>query len=432
MDENEWSSREPVCFLLFVSSTYQINMAIGDFHRVFQTSRQSIFRVHESITELAWRDLFGEEPRLHLEQQILYTLDQQKMLLSITKVNEKEYEFVLSFTNLTRISRELMGRGQHTPPLPQNELVWHSDKMKQILFIIEQVTQVDSTVLLLGESGVGKSAIAKAIHQLSLRKDKPFISVNCGALPENLIESELFGYESGSFTGGKKGGQAGLFEAAHTGTIFLDEIAELPYSAQSKLLEVLQENTFRRVGGVKKIEVDVRVIAATNKVLPTLIRQQRFREDLFYRLNVVPLEIPPLRERKEDIPLLTHYFLDKFNLKYKKSRRISAQSLERFTKHNWPGNIRELENLIERMVVTDVEPTGTAEVEKEPAPEPPGLHITGIMPLKQAKRQLEKELVCRAYQELGSTYKAARVLGVDQSTIVKKLKEYNLGQEVDE
>ncbi|MET3291216.1 UNVERIFIED_CONTAM: transcriptional regulator with PAS, ATPase and Fis domain [Brevibacillus sp. OAP136] len=435
MTENEWMSREAVCFLLFVSSTYQINLAIGDFHRVFQTKRPCIFRSHASITELGWSELFTDEPRLDLEQQILYTHDQQKMLLSITKVNEKEYEFVLGFTNLTRSSKELLVRGQHHPPLTQHELVWHSDKMKQILYIIEQVTHVDSTVLLLGESGVGKSAIAKAIHQMSLRKDKPFLTVNCGALPENLIESELFGYESGSFTGGKKGGQAGLFEAAHTGTLFLDEIAELPYNAQSKLLEVLQENTFRRVGGVKKVEVDVRVIAATNKVLPTMIKQNRFREDLFYRLNVVPLEIPPLRERKEDIPLLLRYFLNKFNLKYKKGKRLSEETVQRFTQHQWPGNIRELENLVERIVVTDQAEEVTFADATSPAPQSPDapeLVIKGIMPLKQAKRQLERELVTRAYSQFGSTYKAAKVLEVDQSTIVKKLKDYNLVQETEE
>lgn len=429
MAENERMGREPVSFILFISSTYQIKMMIGDYSRVFQTNIHCIFHMEEWITELDWRSLFSEEPNLNLEQQILYTHDQQKLLLSITKVNEKEFEFVLNFTNLTRCSHLMMVRDQLSTPLSNQELVWYSEKMKQIFYIIEQITQVDTTVLLLGESGVGKSAIAKAIHLMSLRKESPFVSINCGALPENLIESELFGYESGTFTGGKKGGKAGLFEAAHKGTIFLDEIAELPYSAQSKLLEVLQEGTIRRVGDVRKIEVDVRVIAATNKDLSQMIRNNLFREDLFYRLHVVPVEIPPLRERREEIPLFIDHFLKKFNNKYKTAKELSDQTKDKLVRHHWPGNIRELENLMERMVVTGKEELELFnDEEKMPMTEsrPAEVLVHGIMPLKIAKKQLEKELVFRAYQEFGSTYKAAKALDVDQSTVVKKLKEYNL------
>jgi transcriptional regulator with PAS, ATPase and Fis domain len=300
-----------------------------------------------------------------------------------------------------------------------------SGKMKKVMDIIHKIASVDSTVLLLGESGVGKSMLARVIHQVSSRREQPFLSINCGTLPDSLIESELFGYEPGSFTGGKSGGKKGLLEAADGGTVFLDEIAELPFHVQSKLLEVLQENTFRRIGSVEKQKTNIRIIAATNKDLKQMVSEKRFREDLYYRLHVVPLAIPPLRERREDILPLAEHFVQVFNQKYNRRFILSADSRERFLNYHWPGNVRELENTIERMVVTFSEESGDIWGEVSGTLELLPAGSGGeLPPLKEAKKQLEKELILRAYQRYENTYKAAEALQVDQSTIVKKLKQY--------
>ncbi|RKQ15963.1 sigma-54 interaction domain-containing protein [Ureibacillus endophyticus] len=225
----------------------------------------------------------------------------------------------------------------------------HSKEMNQILETVYQIANVDSTVLLLGESGVGKDRIANIIHEESLRSDKgSFVKINCGAIPPELLESELFGYEKGAFTGANKDGKAGYFEFADKGTIFLDEIGELPKNLQVKLLRVIQDQTVTRVGGLKEKQIDVRIIAATNRDLEMMVKQGDFREDLFYRLNVVPIVIPPLRKRREDIPFLISYYLEQFNSKYSKNINLDTETLEKLYKYNWPGNIRELSNVIER------------------------------------------------------------------------------------
>mgnify|MGYP003393943727 CR=1 FL=1 len=230
-------------------------------------------------------------------------------------------------------------------------MVGASLQMNRVYELIERVSDSDSTILIQGESGTGKEIVAKTIHYNSPRRDKPLIPINCGAIPEALLESELFGHEKGAFTGATAS-RTGRFELAHGGTLFLDEIGELPLSLQVKLLRVLQERTFERVGGVKSIQVDVRIIAATNQDLEKGIEEKRFREDLYYRLNVIPINIPPLRKRKDDIPLLVDHFIDKFNhKKNKKVDGITPEALNLLHNYYWPGNIRELENLIERMIV---------------------------------------------------------------------------------
>lgn len=230
-------------------------------------------------------------------------------------------------------------------------MVGSSLQMNRVYELIERVADSDSTILIQGESGTGKEIVAKTIHYNSPRRDKPLIPINCGAIPEALLESELFGHEKGAFTGATAS-RTGRFELAHGGTLFLDEIGELPLSLQVKLLRVLQEQTFERVGGVKSIQVDVRIIAATNQDLEKSIEEKRFREDLYYRLNVIPINIPPLRKRKDDIPLLVNHFIDKFNhKKNKKVDGITPEALSLLHNYYWPGNIRELENLIERMIV---------------------------------------------------------------------------------
>jgi len=250
-------------------------------------------------------------------------------------------------TRMKNSDKVILGEGE----IDQYGIVGCSEKIREIYQTIEQVAETKTTILITGETGTGKELIAQAIHRGSPRKNNAFIKINCGAIAESLIESELFGYEKGAFTGAAAP-KPGKFELAHEGTIFLDEIGELPKDMQVKLLQVLQDQTFERVGGIKTLQVDARIIAATNRDLLKEIKEGNFREDLYYRLNVVPIKMPPLRERKEDIPSLTRYFLDRFNDKLNKNmKEITPQVLDCFKKYSWPGNIRELENLIERIVL---------------------------------------------------------------------------------
>jgi transcriptional regulator with GAF, ATPase, and Fis domain len=230
-------------------------------------------------------------------------------------------------------------------------IITNSIKLKKVLRSVEQVAATDSTVLILGESGTGKELLARAVHNVSARSDRPLVKVDCSTLPANLIESELFGHEKGAFTGATSR-KIGRYEIADRGTIFLDEIGELPLELQTKLLRVLQDNEFERLGGTKTINVDVRVIAATNRDLDKAIEKHEFREDLYYRLNVFPIEIPPLRERKGDIELLVNHFVSKFSKKVgKKITSIPQSIMDTLTNYQWPGNVRELENIIERAVI---------------------------------------------------------------------------------
>ncbi len=236
------------------------------------------------------------------------------------------------------------------------KIIGKSEVMQNIFRLIEKVAPTDSTILIRGQSGTGKELIARAVHFNSLRREKRFIAVDCGALPETLLESELFGHIKGSFTGAVVT-KRGLLEVADEGTFFLDEVGDLSLGIQSKLLRVLQEKEFRPVGGIKNIKVDVRLIAATNKNLEEMIRQRKFRDDLFYRLNIVPLHIPPLKQRTEDIPLIAHHFLDIYNEKRdKKIKGFSSEAMNIFMEYEWPGNVRELENIIERLVIMSDSP----------------------------------------------------------------------------
>ncbi|MGE5703159.1 MAG: sigma-54 interaction domain-containing protein [Clostridia bacterium] len=424
---HEHPLKNEVNLMLFLSSTYKIEMVVGDPETVFQTEVDDLFWLQKDFTTLEWSKLFLSEPDFNLNEQFLFTREQQKVLLSITKVSTTEFEFIISLINVTKSMELKLQHSEHGQGADSSRFVGSSEKMNKIMDIVKKISQVNSTVLLLGESGVGKSFLAREIHAMSERAELPFVSLNCGSLPKDLIESELFGYEPGTFTGGKKGGKIGLFEAADKGTIFLDEIAELPYDVQSKLLEVLQESTIRKIGGVQARKIDVRIIAATNRDLSALVDKQLFRKDLFYRLNVVPLRIPSLRERKEEIPMLVQHFLDIFNKKYNQSKRISKQIKLKLMEYDWPGNIRELENIIERIVVTNSEDVFEFLLKEADLQlfEENTVSIQGLLPLKVAKKIIEKELILKAHQLYGSTYKAAKALQVDQSTVVKKLKQYN-------
>ncbi len=298
-----------------------------------------------------------------------------------------------------------------------------SDAISLLKNTIYKVAPTDSTVLLLGESGVGKTLVAKAIHTLSPRKDKPFISINCAAIPETLIEAELFGYEKGAFTGATQS-KKGKFELANGGTIFLDEIGELPLQSQSKLLKVLQEKELEKIGSEKSIFVDVRVIASTNKDLPSMVKNKEFREDLYYRLNVIPIRIPPLRERKEDIPLLVKHFLDKFNTQYKKHISVTKEALSAMMEYDWPGNIRELENLIERLVVINTQDISKEDINFVLRPNYEKKFEKDIPNLIQ---YTEKEAIINALEKCGYVKsKAAKILGFSLRQLDYRIKKYNI------
>ncbi len=301
-----------------------------------------------------------------------------------------------------------------------------SPRMKQVEDILQKVSFVDSTVLLLGRSGVGKSRIARLIHNASSRSHQNFLSVNCGALPESLMEAELFGYAPGSFTGADRSGKRGIFEAANGGTVFLDEVADLPVSLQVKLLQVLQDRCIRRIGATSPVMIDARVIAATNRDLPLLVRQREFREDLYYRLNVIPIEIPSLCERREEIIPLARLFLNRLSEKYGLQKSFDPLVEAAFESYHWPGNVRELENLVERLFIIHDELV----IMWEHLPSNIRTSETGASAnprfgsLREAKRELECQMIIHAYSIYQSTYKVAEVLQVDQSTIVKKMQKY--------
>lgn len=314
--------------------------------------------------------------------------------------------------------------------LGKSEIVGQSKEILRVQELAYQAAQVDATVLLLGETGVGKDLFALSIHKQSLRKEGPFIKVNCAAIPDTLLESELFGYEKGAFTGAQVKGKPGLFELADSGTILLDEVGDLPLSLQAKLLRVIQEKEITRIGGTHSLKLDLRIIAATNHDLLQLVRKGRFREDLYYRLNVIPILIPPLRERQEDISLLVKHYLDLFNKKYNRCKELSFTALEVLSDYHWPGNVRELKNLLERIVVIInddlITPDHLRSITQKPGIEKSPLDNGQGIKLIEAVAKVEKELINRVLQNEKSTRKAANVLGVSQPTIVRKIKKYGL------
>ncbi len=339
-------------------------------------------------------------------------------------------------------TRELNDRNYHPDPeeIGRYDIIGRSKQMMAVYDVISKVADTPSTVLITGESGTGKELIARALHQHSSRRNKPFIAINCAAIPQNLMESELFGHEKGAFTGAISS-RAGRFELAHEGTLFLDEIGEIPVEMQVKMLRALQEGSFERVGGIQTIKVEVRVVAATNQNLQEKIKQGTFREDLFYRLNVVPIHLPPLRERRSDIPLLVQHFIDKFNLRLRKSiEGITPEALNSLQEYQWPGNIRELENVIERCLLFAL---GAQITLQELPPEllqsgaqggvyiPPAIACDMSMSLpelwKIQKERLEREMLRRALdQTQGNVTKAADLLGISRKSMQKKMKDLGL------
>lgn len=312
--------------------------------------------------------------------------------------------------------------------LGEGAIIANSKSFGEVIALAQRVATFDgATVLILGESGTGKESVAKLIVNNSPRKNQPYLQVNCGAIPENLVESELFGYEKGAFTGADVKGRKGLFEAANGGTVFLDEIGDLPLHMQVKLLRVLQQRQVTRVGGTDPVPLDVRVIAATNRHLEKMVQEGTFREDLYYRLNVVTITIPPLRERKEDIIPLINHFLMVANQKYNTNKSIYSDTIDAFEGYHWPGNVRELENLLENLVITtpgDIicRENLPSKLRISPMPATPSDAVPTS--LKNAVEQAEYEIIERAIQQHGSIRRAAAVLGVSPSTITRKLQTY--------
>ena len=307
-----------------------------------------------------------------------------------------------------------------------DQIVGSSPALESVLAEVERVAPTDSTVLVLGETGTGKELMARAIHNLSGRRGRPFVKLNCAAIPFDLLESELFGHEKGAFTGAVAQ-KLGRFEMADTGTLFLDEIGDLPLALQPKLLRVLQEQEFERLGSNKTIHVDVRLIAATHRDLSQMIRNNQFREDLFYRLNVFPIEIPPLRERREDIPLLVHYFVSRLSrLMQKRIKSIPKPAMDALTSSPWPGNVRELENFIERAVILtqgDELNVPMAELKKSAA-----WNAVPVSTFQEAERQAIIEALRAASGRISGRGAAAERLGLKRTTLQNKMRRLNIAK----
>jgi transcriptional regulator with PAS, ATPase and Fis domain len=362
----------------------------------------------------------------HLVRVISYSQDQTE----IWKLQE-QYE---------ELQRKVKGYQTEVEDLREKELGHHSfiarsNQTQQILKTIQNVAKTDATILFLGPTGVGKSTFARALHNQSNRIKEPFIEVNCSTIPESLFESEIFGYEPGSFTGGNKQGRQGLIEQADSGTLFLDEIGELPLAMQAKLLKVLQEKKIKRIGGKKERLINFRLIAATNQDLEKMVNEGKFRLDLYYRLNVIPIQIPSLLERKEDIPILIQHYLQKTNDKYQTLKKLHPSTYEVLTHYEWPGNIRELENLIERLILTIDEPaiypkhlplviTGAVEQNEDFSSFSIEQEINGKQDLKKTLEKIEIQLIAKAYKQCKTTYEMADYLGISQPSVIYKLKKY--------
>ncbi len=366
----------------------------------------------------------------------------KRAIISSSPVFDSEGNVIMVVTNVRditeiyRLREEMEEKERHTSKLnaeleiikskmAKNEGLVAVDKNTlNVLHLANKVSNLDTPVILFGETGVGKEVFAEYIYSNSSRNKERFIKVNCAAIPQNLIESELFGYEGGAFTGADKNGKMGLFELADKGTIFLDEIGELPLEMQSKILRVLQEKEIKRVGSPKSIAIDVRVIAATNRDLKEMVKDKSFREDLYYRLVVFPITIPPLRERIDDIEPLVNIFTEKANKKYRFSKSFTKEAIELLKAYSWPGNIRELVNVVERaLIISSREQIYSSELpmsEKKDV----NLVLRSSKNLKDIVEEIEYEYISAAYEEYKNVRAAAESLGMDASTFVRKRKRY--------
>lgn len=358
-----------------------------------------------------------EAMRLGAYDYLTKPIDRERFLVIVEKALERHW---LASEN-QQLRDRLVTRAHF------EEMIGDSEPMHQVYNLVEMVASSDVTVLLVGESGTGKELVARAIHHKSPRANGPFVTVNCGALPENLLESELFGYEKGAFTGAV-GTKMGRFELADGGTLFLDEVGELSLKSQVDFLRVLETKEFRRLGGTKLVKVDTRIIAATNRNLAEAVKQGEFREDLYYRLNVVPIRLPPLRDRRDDIPLLIESFLREFSTQHQREpKEVSREAMRLLRGYSWPGNIRQLRNVIERLVITVPEriihPPHLPEEIQATQDNPRTMLIT----LGTSLQEIEREVIRRTLAEVTNhRERAARLLGISLRTLQYKIKEYGI------
>ena len=373
------------------------------------------------------KSFFVQGYPIHDEQGVLrYVLN---YLIDVSEINELKEELHKVKSENLEIARKL--DSLQSALSRENSLIYVSKRIQALVHTIDLVADSDTTVLITGASGVGKEMIARTLHEKSPRRDRPFMKISCEAIPAPLLESELFGYEPGAFTGADAKGKSGLFEEGNQGTIFLDEIGEIPPALQVKLLQVLQEHAVRRIGGTKKIPVDIRVIAATNADVRGLIKERKFREDLFYRLNVIPIHVPGLEERREDIPLLARHFLDMFNKKYSRNKRFALNAVPYLAGLKYEGNIRQLRNLIERAILLSPEDVISIEdidLVHDLRDDRHGEQAAGgeERPLKDALEERERELLQASWARHRNTHAIARALKVSQPTISRKLKKYRI------
>ena len=422
---------------------------------------------YEKITGLSRKDLIGRNMYSLVNEKVFdysvtlevlqkkrpITIMQQVMgdkhfIVTGTPVFDENNEILLVVTNVRDITklntlraqledtRRINSRFYQT--LQENdgiehalqEMVVKSQAMVQVIKKAIKVAKAETSVLLLGESGVGKSMLARIIHQMSYRKDGPFIKINCGVIPDSLMESELFGYEKGAFTGALHSGKAGLIEAAHGGTVFLDEIGELKPDMQVKLLEVIEDKTFVKVGSHHPTKVNINIIAATNRDLKKMIKEGTFREDLYYRLNVVPIFIPPLRQRKEDVPALTVNILAKFNKQKKLNKRIAPGTIDILSRYSFPGNVRELVNIVERMIIMcEGDQIGIADLPaeiRETIKIVPNLPSSQKGSLRETMAEIESQMIRNAVSRCSTIAEASRELDIHPTTLWRKMTAYGI------
>ncbi len=382
----------------------------------FLLSKQSVN--FEMITRMRRRLFITTKPILNDNGDIKYIVYTSRDITEMKRLrNDLEKEAYL---------RKLYQR-QLIKQDDQNIYIAKSGKMKQVFEMVNKCSQVDSSVFITGKSGVGKGLVANKIHELGKRAPHPFLQINCAAIPDNLFESEIFGYEEGAFTGAKKQGKPGLLELAGEGTVFLDEIAELPLSLQAKFLQILQEGEFRRVGGTTSIRLRCRVISATNQPVEDLLKQGKFREDLFYRLCVVPIYVPALSERREEILPLAEIFLRRFNTKYGLNKHLNEEVENWMYNYDWQGNVRELQNMVERLaIVSDSDSIELSDITQvnQPVTGSDYLSLEDNITLRAANEKLERILIKRVTKAHKNSRDAAEALGISQATFLRKANKY--------
>lgn len=438
-NENDVTLTDEKGIVLRVSDSYEEHYGVSKEEivgkSVFELEQKGIFRPSVTVAVLKEKKKITVLQVNKKGDKVLTTgvpiLDEEGAIEHVISFNSIDIAEVTSlydnYSKLTSLMREYSEEIRHlrVRELGDKSLVVKSKEMSDINDLVLQIAEIDANVLITGETGVGKSMIAKVLHQTSNRSEGPFIEINCGTIPPTLIESELFGYEKGAFTGASNKGKKGKIELANEGTLFLDEIGELPLDMQIKLLQVIQQKVISRIGGLDKIKVDFRLVAATNKELEKAIQKGEFREDLYYRLSVIDINIPPLRERQDDIVPLIVNFLGKFNTLYQKDISISSDALMLLENYEWPGNIRQVENFIERLVVTFK--GKLAQVQDLPKEfqvvRSKNINLSSGS-LSHLLAEYEKEIFVDAFNKYKTSIAVGKALGVSQTTAARKLRKY--------